>query len=236
MDKPPAKRILVVDDDLQVRRYLCRLLADAGFEVAAAESGPDALKHIQGARPDLVSLDLVMPEMDGWRVLERLAATVDPPPVLVLTGRIEEGEDHPLPSPAVGIVNKADDPRVFVETCRRILEGRLSEPLDAPGVERRQARRRPMVIPARVTTVEGLPLLEGHVVRLSPIGAGLEVKEPLMEPAVRLWMSLPGREEPVGIEGVLHTRGTVGETFVYGVSFRNISSETQRRLERLLVG
>src|SRR5438309_391502 len=70
-------RILVVDDDRPVRQYLCDLLANAGYAVEAAATGEAALEHIAGARADLVTLDLVMPGLDGWAVLERMEAMAD---------------------------------------------------------------------------------------------------------------------------------------------------------------
>lgn len=65
--------ILVVDDSADARRVLSRLLSRiAGYETATAASGREALALIEEQRPDLVLLDISMPEMDGLEVLRRL--------------------------------------------------------------------------------------------------------------------------------------------------------------------
>ncbi|MFQ5808737.1 MAG: response regulator [Armatimonadota bacterium] len=66
------KRILVIDDDIDVLRTTSRTLEDAGYEVQRAQSGREGLKHIWHAPPDLVVLDVVMPELNGWDVLQAI--------------------------------------------------------------------------------------------------------------------------------------------------------------------
>jgi CheY-like chemotaxis protein len=229
------KRILVVDDDAQVRLFVCRLLEDAGFAVTPAENGAIALERVAADRPDLVSLDIVMPGLDGWAVVDRLQAMPDPPPVLLLTGQGELDPGHRLPPLVTALVHKAEDPRLFVDACRRVLAGPARENADVPGAERRRARRRPLVIPVRVSTTRGMALAEGRLVRLSPIGADLEVELPLgtVDP-VSLAMLLPPSEETVRVQGQLHPRGTVGGTHVYGVSFIAPDVAVQKLLTQLL--
>src|SRR5947208_1225479 len=65
-------RILVVDDTPQNIRLLEAVLAPRGYEVLAADSGQQALDLVEGARPDLVLLDVVMPGMDGYEVCRQL--------------------------------------------------------------------------------------------------------------------------------------------------------------------
>lgn len=62
-------RILVVDDELAIRTLVSDVLSDAGYVVATASNGADAMAAIESARPDVVLLDLVMPGMDGWSFL-----------------------------------------------------------------------------------------------------------------------------------------------------------------------
>jgi len=68
----PVRRVLVVDDDLEVLQLFTRMLCacDETLEVATASSGEQALDMLRSAPPDLVLLDIIMPETDGWRVLE----------------------------------------------------------------------------------------------------------------------------------------------------------------------
>ncbi|MBK5305931.1 MAG: response regulator [Frankiaceae bacterium] len=87
-------RILVVDDDLSVRRLVSVQLGLAGHEVHIAEDGPAALLAISSIEPDLVVLDVRMPEMNGWQVLKALRAqpAYEQLPVLMLTAAAESSE------------------------------------------------------------------------------------------------------------------------------------------------
>lgn len=84
-------RILVVDDDPDIRSLLRELLERAGHEVLTAEDGRGALRSLYEERPDLVVLDVAMPELDGWGTLERIRDLSDVP-VLMLTARTGELE------------------------------------------------------------------------------------------------------------------------------------------------
>jgi DNA-binding response OmpR family regulator len=81
-----AIRVLVVDDDRQIRRALSTALTAQGYAVETAEDGQDALTRIATWSPDLVVLDLVMPGMDGFAVV-RDARTWTPVPIIVLSAR-----------------------------------------------------------------------------------------------------------------------------------------------------
>ncbi|MBS1261387.1 MAG: Phosphate regulon transcriptional regulatory protein PhoB [Calditrichaeota bacterium] len=89
------KRILVVDDEEDVREYLSMALADAGFQVETAAGGDEAFDRVQQNPPDLISLDLVMPKGSGARFHRRMKR--DPRlrhiPIILVTGhaRDEEG-------------------------------------------------------------------------------------------------------------------------------------------------
>jgi CheY-like chemotaxis protein len=72
MAKPEDKTVLVVDDEEDVREYFAMALEDAGFNVLRAENGNEALERIQEKAPDFISLDLVMPEKSGIRLLYEL--------------------------------------------------------------------------------------------------------------------------------------------------------------------
>jgi CheY-like chemotaxis protein len=66
--------ILAVDDKPQNLQFLGKLLADNGYEVGLAESGQQALNFVIKNEPDLILLDIMMPEMDGYAVCKRLKA------------------------------------------------------------------------------------------------------------------------------------------------------------------
>lgn len=68
----PKKKIMLVDDDEDIRRLLKRILGERGFDVCEAESGEDCLRRISTEKPSLVLLDRCMPGMDGWEVLRQI--------------------------------------------------------------------------------------------------------------------------------------------------------------------
>jgi DNA-binding response OmpR family regulator len=84
-------RILVVDDDHDIRGLLRALLERAGHEVSDAPDGRAGLRELYAASPDLVILDVAMPGLDGWATLERIREVTDVP-VLMLTARDAELE------------------------------------------------------------------------------------------------------------------------------------------------
>ena len=81
-------RVLVVDDSLSVRKMVERSLQTKGFEVLAASSGTEAMERIGGAMPDLVVCDVVMPDIDGYRICEFVRAHpgLRDTPVLLISG------------------------------------------------------------------------------------------------------------------------------------------------------
>jgi signal transduction histidine kinase/CheY-like chemotaxis protein len=78
-------RILIVDDEVNIRLGLAELLHGDGYEVATARDGRDALDKLDAFAPDLVLTDLLMPAMDGLELTKQLRARVDPPDVVVMT-------------------------------------------------------------------------------------------------------------------------------------------------------
>jgi CheY-like chemotaxis protein len=115
----PRRRILVVDDDREVRGTTADVLRAEGFEVTEVEDGLEALLHLRTAlpAPDAVVLDLAMPVMSGWEFRE--AQLADPAiadvPVIVLSS-------HPAGGFAFDArLEKPCPPEALVEALRRIL-------------------------------------------------------------------------------------------------------------------
>jgi DNA-binding response OmpR family regulator len=81
------KKILVVEDEISMREIVVEKLRMAGFNVLQAEDGAVAIKTIEKERPDLVLLDLMLPEIDGFGVLERVRKNKDvaATPIIILT-------------------------------------------------------------------------------------------------------------------------------------------------------
>jgi DNA-binding response OmpR family regulator len=84
-------RILVVDDEADILDLLTELLGESGYEVVRASDGREAIRALFHAQPDLVLLDVAMPELDGWQTLERIRDVSDLP-VLMLTARAAEDD------------------------------------------------------------------------------------------------------------------------------------------------
>jgi two-component system OmpR family response regulator len=83
----PEARLLVVDDEPNILELLATSLRFAGFEVMTASNGREALAEARRSRPDLVVLDVMMPDMDGFTVVRRMRGEGTTAPVLFLTAR-----------------------------------------------------------------------------------------------------------------------------------------------------
>jgi CheY-like chemotaxis protein len=91
--------ILIVDDDADIRDALSEALRAEGFDVHEAKNGVEALDGIAIHQPDLVLLDLMMPEMNGWEVLRTLRESGDDVPVVVLSALAGQTTERFLPKP-----------------------------------------------------------------------------------------------------------------------------------------
>jgi two-component system copper resistance phosphate regulon response regulator CusR len=111
-------RILVVEDEKRIADFLCRGLEGAGYAVDAAPTGAIALDHIHSTDYDLVILDLMLPDMDGLQVLEKIRNRKVGPPVLILSAR------GAVDDRVRGLETGADDylvkPFAFVELLARV--------------------------------------------------------------------------------------------------------------------
>ena len=83
--------ILVVEDDANIRHLLREIFVREGFAVLEASDGRDGLRRLYASRPDLIVLDIAMPELDGWATLERIRE-LSSIPVLMLTASVSEME------------------------------------------------------------------------------------------------------------------------------------------------
>ena len=78
-------RVLVVDDEENIRYLLTSALDHAGFEVASARTGREALDGVKAFRPDAVLLDVMLPDLDGFEVCRRMRSEGDRMAVIFLT-------------------------------------------------------------------------------------------------------------------------------------------------------
>ncbi|MDV3296907.1 MAG: response regulator transcription factor [Brachybacterium paraconglomeratum] len=89
---PPEARLLVVEDEPNIRELLATSLRFAGFEVETAEDGASALALAEQANPDLVVLDVMLPDLDGFEVTRRLRAQGRRQPIVFVTARDSVGD------------------------------------------------------------------------------------------------------------------------------------------------
>ena len=87
MNKPTEARLVVVDDEPSIRDLLVASLHFAGFEVTTAASGSEAIEVIEKTKPDLIVLDVMLPDIDGFTVTSRIRQEGIDAPVLFLTAR-----------------------------------------------------------------------------------------------------------------------------------------------------
>ena len=122
-----AKKILVVDDEPDVVTYLSTVLTDAGYEAVPAYNGDEALKRVAESRPDLITLDITMPEMTGVKAYRKLKEDADlrKIPVVIVTGVthdfkrfISTREQVPPPE---GYLEKPVKPEDLLAEIRRLV-------------------------------------------------------------------------------------------------------------------
>ncbi len=77
--------ILVVDDESSIRYVARRILEDKGFSVEEASGGEKCLEALKSLKPNLILLDIMMPDLTGWEVLDEIKKMEEPVPVIMLT-------------------------------------------------------------------------------------------------------------------------------------------------------
>ena len=126
------KRILIVDDEPQIQRFLKPALVAGGYAVAQATSGREALRQIDEFQPDAIVLDLGLPDMDGKTVIVRARQTSDTP-IIVLSAREQEAEK--IAALDLGANDYVAKPFGIAELLARVraaLRPRRSQSPDAP--------------------------------------------------------------------------------------------------------
>jgi CheY-like chemotaxis protein len=117
--------VLLVDDERAIRT-ICRVnLEGDGIAVVEARDGAEALEQVRREQPSLVLLDVMMPDVDGWKVAAELAADEDTRdiPIVFLSARAaEEDRQRAQQLGAVGYVEKPFDPLALGPTLREVLE------------------------------------------------------------------------------------------------------------------
>src|SRR5262245_19507393 len=126
------KTILVVDDDVELSDSLRIVLEKQGHRVIQARDGQQGKQQIYNQRPDLVILDMMMPRMGGYPVLEHFRDKADAPPIIMITAN--EGKRHEAYAQYLGVIDYIRKP-FAMERLLEAVERGLSQQKDPPAQE-----------------------------------------------------------------------------------------------------
>ncbi|MFC3225769.1 chemotaxis-specific protein-glutamate methyltransferase CheB [Marinibaculum pumilum] len=161
------KTVLVVDDSALMRRLLVRILTEGGFRTIVARNGADALEMMRSHRPDVVTLDINMPEMDGLTCLARLMEEC-PVPVVMCSSLTEQGAIatfEALELGAVDFIHKPDGTvshsiyRVEDEILQKVRAASRARLRRATGLRQRLATARQSAAERKVPAATSLQCL-----------------------------------------------------------------------------
>jgi excisionase family DNA binding protein len=116
--------VLVVDDDDRLREYIRVNLEMDGYAVREAASAADGLAALEEESPDLILLDVMMPEVDGWEMLRRVQERhgVGSIPVIMFSGKIDaRSADEAAERGASAFLGKPFDPQQLIESTKQLL-------------------------------------------------------------------------------------------------------------------
>jgi CheY-like chemotaxis protein len=226
-------RILVVDDEPDIHIFVGRVLTDAGYDVEVALNGREALDRIDAHRPDLVLLDLMMPELDGWGVLAHLRQVDSPPPVVILTAHGDfEAFARGMRERVVAFIAKPFHFGDLLETCHKVLDNPMRDvPVE---LERRKEERRHLMVGVRALSRDGVPLALGELVDMSPGGARARLPVQLNAgDRVRLALHISLDDVPLHLAGEVKWCAGQREAFYHGLAFVGLSPRASETLNNL---
>ena len=114
--------VLVVDDDAQLREFIRVNLEVEGYAVREAESAEAGLAAIEDQAPDLVLLDVMMPNVNGWEMLQRMQERHGSIPVIMFSGKVdEESVADAARRGAQGFIGKPFDPQQLIERAKQLV-------------------------------------------------------------------------------------------------------------------
>ena len=124
------KTILVVDDDQELSDGLRAVLENQGFRVIQARDGQQGKQAVYQHRPDLVILDMMMPRMGGYPVLEHFKGKTDAPPIIMITAN--EGSRHKAYAEYLGVIDYIRKPFAMERLLEAVERGLQSKNAEAP--------------------------------------------------------------------------------------------------------
>ena len=130
MQKMAAKTILIVDDDYELSDGLRTVLEKQGHRVIQARDGQQGKNLVYQQRPDLVILDMMMPRMGGYPVLEHFRDKSDAPPIIMITAN--EGSRHKAYAEYLGVVDYIRKPFAMERLLEAVEKGLAPKQEEAP--------------------------------------------------------------------------------------------------------
>ncbi|MCI0379633.1 MAG: response regulator [Gemmataceae bacterium] len=130
---PEQKLVLIVDDDYELSDGIRAVLENQGHKVMQAKDGIQGKQLIYNQRPDLVILDMMMPRMGGYPVLEHFKGKTDAPPIIMITAN--EGSRHKAYAEYLGVIDYIRKP-FAMERLMEAVERGLNPP--PPGEEEKK--------------------------------------------------------------------------------------------------
>ena len=116
-----GKKVLVIDDDFHTSHLVEAAFVEVGAEVVTAVDGPDGLRQFNTHKPDLVIIDLMTPEMDGWETTERILEIADVPIIMLTSLRDDADAIRGLEWGDIDFVTKPFSPKVLAARARAAL-------------------------------------------------------------------------------------------------------------------
>jgi DNA-binding response OmpR family regulator len=238
MAREPAGQpdtILIVDDDEELQRMLRLAFEAKGFRVEKALDGLAAVDFLKAHRVDLAVLDLFLPTLDGWAVLEQMKCFARRPPVVVISGGSEVNVTPRIFRQGVeAFVGKPFQLGTLMNTCAELINrAKGREPFRE---RRRRAARRTLTLPVTIRDGADQLLHAGRLLNLGLLGAQVELPAPL-SPGQRVRLAYSADAgAPLTVDGCVqwwqHSDLSSPATSV-GISFTGVSAEQQQRIKEI---
>lgn len=154
------RKILTIDDDININRIIEHTFEESGAQVFSANNGLDGLRLLYKHQPDLVILDVLMPEMDGWQVCQQIRQLTDVPVIMLTALKSDQEIIQGLDVGADDFISKPFNPQVLLARARAVLRRAEQEPEESD----LQGYRDHYL---SINLEEHKVVVEGHVIKLT---------------------------------------------------------------------